>query len=94
MSWRIYYADGRQYATADGSWIDAPAWGVIVVSELVDGVKVLVHGHQYYWLDETGRVRNAPFQEVPMPRPVCKLGDSIAERMYAHWVKVAEDTHV
>lgn len=92
--WRIFYADGMQFSSRDGSWAEAPVYGVIVVSEEIDGQKRLIHGHQYYWLDTQGSVRNAPWAEVPMPRPVCRLGDSIAERMYAYWVRVAEETPV
>lgn len=94
--WRIFYADGTQYSSKDGPWKDAPVYGVIVVSEqeAIVGQKRLIHGHQYYWLDVDGLVKNAPFIEVPLPRPVCKLGDSIAERMYVYWVKVAEETPV
>lgn len=31
MNWRIYYADGTTFSSADGSWDDAPARGVIAV---------------------------------------------------------------
>jgi hypothetical protein len=27
-SWRIYYADGSTFTSQDGSWADAPAFGV------------------------------------------------------------------
>jgi hypothetical protein len=93
--WRIFYADGTQFSSKDGPWKDAPVYGVIVVSEQYGaGPKRVIHGHQYYWLDADGRVQNAPFTLVPMPRPVCKLGDSIKESMYAYWVKLAEETPV
>jgi hypothetical protein len=93
--WRIFYGDGTQYSSKDGPWKDAPSYGVIVVSQQLPGeAKRLVHGHQYYWLNASGDVQNAPFALVPMPRPICKLGDSIKESMYAYWVKVAKETPV
>lgn len=94
MSWRIFYADGTQYALKDGPWQDAPVYGVVVISGLYNGVKYVVHGHSFYWLDAQGRVTGADWKDVPLPRPVCKIGDSINLRMYHYWLKVAEETPV
>lgn len=30
-SWRIYYADGSTFSSTDGTWAEAPAFGVQVI---------------------------------------------------------------
>jgi hypothetical protein len=30
MRWRAFYADGRRYSSADGPWVDLPAYGLVV----------------------------------------------------------------
>jgi hypothetical protein len=56
-SWRIIYADGSEFTSADGTWAEAPPFGVqAVVYYHVDDLKTVdgggTEGVYYYQADE------------------------------------------
>jgi len=71
-AWRIYYADGSTFSSADGTWEDAPTRGVqVVVWYHDDGLRTITAGEDVYtygaggvgavkhgsWIDEAGYYR-------------------------------------
>ena len=64
-SWRVYYADGSEFTSNDGTWAEAPPFGVqcVVYYHVPDPVKLQRitksggsdDGHVFVWLgEETG----------------------------------------
>src|SRR5262245_7413583 len=52
MQWRIYYDNGMIYTSADGSWNDAPADGVLFVLQKIGDRVVTQSGADYYFLED------------------------------------------
>ena len=49
MKWRIYYADEETYSETDGTWLDAPARGVIAINNRLELVgREVEWGYDYY----------------------------------------------
>lgn len=55
--WKIHYADGSTYSNEDGSWEDAPAWGIaaIVVSTPECGW-AMIQGGDYFIMNQAGDI--------------------------------------
>lgn len=59
MTWRAYYADGTRYSSAERSWSDLPAdgmVGVVVFSE--PPYRRIIDGADWIWM-EGGEVRTS-----------------------------------
>lgn len=57
-AWKIIYADGSTFSSADGTWAEAPPFGVqtVVYYHVPDGVTLHVEPHDesvYYWMGES-----------------------------------------
>lgn len=59
IHWKIYYADGSTFSNLDGSWEDAPAWGIlgIVIKSKETGWSI-VSGGDFYVMTEDGEIIN------------------------------------
>lgn len=59
LKWKIYYADKSTFSNLDGSWKDAPAWGISAI--VIDSPEVgwtIVHAGDYYVMTKEGEIIN------------------------------------
>lgn len=52
-AWRIFYADGNSFSSADGAPEDAPRWGVICCRYYAPGQRTTTFGSDFYTWDAT-----------------------------------------
>ena len=49
MKWKLYYSDGATFGSAEGSWQDAPIWGVqFLLTEDRQHGRYVDFGHDFY----------------------------------------------
>jgi hypothetical protein len=56
MTWRAWFKDGSSVTSAESSWQDLPADGLVILKVWRDGRKELYCGLDAIWWDGDGRV--------------------------------------
>ena len=99
VRWRAWYADGREFSSADMCWVDLPPFGVLVVIEYRDTGRTIYTGGDWYWLYSArfgympsgawGTWQAAPtFAEAPC-RSCVKRGEGVSDDAFREVVAMA-----
>ena len=90
--WRAWYADGREFSSADMCWVDLPASGVLVVIEYKGTGRTVYNGGDWYWLYDGrfgyassgawGTWRAAPSREDVPCRSCVKRGVGVSDEAF------------
>lgn len=89
IKWQIYYADST-YSSRNGSWIDAPASGVLFVVEFAQRIRQVHMGMDYYYMNPPPRGAIGDFLEVDMDDYVrlspstMKMGNWVSEEIWSN----------